>query len=179
MSNHTVTAPAPDEYAPYYRTYLDTLPDEELMPLLERQMHQVLDLLRVLTDEQAEYRYAEGKWSVKEVIGHMIDTERIFTYRALSFARGETADLPGYDQDAYALNARFTDRSRGSLSGEYEHQRRSGLFLFPSWDEEVQLRRGIADGMELSVRAIPWIIAGHERYHLGVIQERYLPMIRE
>lgn len=174
MSHHKIEIPRPDEYAPYYQTYLDTLPAGDLMEILEKQMHIILDLLLGMTDEQAEFRYAEGKWSVKEVIGHMIDTERIFATRALHFARGEAADLPGFDQDEYVAAGAFDARSRGSLSGEYEQLRKSHLFLFPTWDEDVQQRRGRADGKEMSVRAVPWIIAGHERYHLAVINERYL-----
>jgi hypothetical protein len=175
MSLHTITPPARDEYPPYFQTYLDTLPEGKLMGILEQQMQQVRDLLLAMNDEQAEFRYAEGKWSVKELIGHMIDTERIFSYRALCIARGERAALPGYDQDRYNEQAGFPERTRSSLSGEYEHLRKSNLFLFPSWDEGVQQLRGIADGSEVSVRALAWIIAGHERYHLGILNERYLP----
>ncbi len=174
MSYHSMTAPLPDEYAPYYQGYLDKVPEGRLMNILEEQMHIVLDLLLSMTDEQAEFRYAEGKWSIKEVIGHMIDTERIFATRALCFARGETTALPGYDENVYVDHADFAGRSRGSLSGEYEQLRKSHLFLFPTWNEEVQQRRGTADGKVMSVRAVPWIIAGHERHHLGVIHERYL-----
>ncbi len=175
MSYHSIIAPLPDEYAPYYQPYLDQVKEGTLMPMLEEQMHIVLDLLISMTDEQADFRYAEGKWSVREVIGHMIDTERIFATRALCFARGETTALPGYDQDTYIANADFAGRSRGSLSAEDGQLRKSHLFLFPSWSEDVQQRRGTADGNVMSVRAVPWIIAGHERHHLGVLQERYLP----
>jgi hypothetical protein len=175
MSSSRIAAPKTDEYAPYYQVYLDTLPEGDVLEMLEQQMHLLLDLLLGLTDEEADFRYAEGKWSIKEVIGHMIDTERIFASRVLSFARGETAALPGYDQDVYVRNGDFAGRSRGSLSGEYEGLRKSNLFLFPSFGEEVQQRRGVADGKEMSVRALPWIIAGHERHHFSVLNERYLP----
>lgn len=174
MSHHKIEIPRTDEYAPYYQNYLDTLPAGDIIDILEKQMLLVRDLLLGMTDEQAAFRYAEGKWSIKEVIGHMIDTERIFATRALHFARGEAADLPGFDQDAYVAAGDFDARSRGSLSGEYEDLRRSHLFLFSSWNEEVQQRRGRADGKEMSVRAVPWIIAGHERSHLAVLSERYL-----
>jgi len=175
MSNSRIAAPEPDEYAPYYQRYLDLLPEGDVLEILDKQMHLLLDLLLGLTDDEADFRYAEGKWSIKEVIGHMIDTERVFAFRALSFARGETAALPGYDENIYVDNADFAQRTRGSLSGEYEGLRKSNLFLYPSFGADVQLRRGIADGKEMSVRAIPWIMAGHERHHFSVLNERYLP----
>ncbi|MCB2203243.1 DinB family protein [bacterium] len=174
MSTQQYLFPNPDEYAPYYQAYLDTLQRGDLLDILQAQMKEVVDLLRGLTDEQAGYRYAEGKWSIREVIGHIVDTERIFATRALCFARGESADLPGYDQDLYVSEGYFDARSRDSLAGEYRQLRTSNLFLFETWGEDVQRRRGRADGKEMSVRAIPWMIAGHERHHLNVITSRYL-----
>ena len=173
MSTHTIAFPEADEYAPYYQAYLDTLPEGNVLDILEQQMQEVVTIIMESSDEQLDHRYAEGKWSVREVIGHCIDTERVFAYRGLAFARGETAALPGYDGKAYVEHAAFPLRSRESLAGEYEAQRLASLFLFETWDEAAQLRRGNADGKQLSARAIPWVIAGHERHHLSVIRERY------
>lgn len=177
MPFHRFSPPAKNEYASYYQKYIELLPEGDVFDILEQQMRLTLDLLLGMTDEQADFAYARGKWTIREVVGHMIDTERIFATRALCFARGETAPMPGYDQDAYVRSADFSSRSRSGLSGEYEHLRKSNLFLFSTWDPAVQMRRGMADGNEMSVRAIPFMIAGHERHHLNVITRHYLPRL--
>lgn len=177
MSRHSFAFPAPDEYAPYYGTYVRLLPEGDVLAILESQLQETLSLLRSLNEEQAAFTYAAGKWSVKEVIGHIIDTERVFAYRGLCFARGDNTPLPGFEQDDYVLGAEFNTRSAASLAGELEHLRHSNIFLFSTWSEAVQSRRGTANNNAITARAIPFILAGHERHHLNVLKERYLPVM--
>ncbi len=166
--------PSPDEYAPYYGRYIDLLPEGDLFDLLERQRDEMLALMNGLSEEEAGRRYAPGKWSLKEVFGHVIDTERIFAYRALCIGRGERRALPGYDQDAYVAGAHFDARPIEDFAEEYRAVRRATILLFRNLSEEELNRRGIANGVELSVRAAAYIIAGHERHHVRIIRERYL-----
>lgn len=175
MNNITIPRPSPDEYAPYYGTYVDLLPDVDILQLLAEQKEETLALLRGLGDEQAGFAYAAGKWSIKEVIGHIIDTERVFAYRGLCFARGDNTPLPGFEQDDYVLGGDFNARSRDNLVAEFEHLRMSNIYLFSTWSAAVQARRGVANNKSVTARAIPWILAGHERHHLNVLRERYLP----
>lgn len=166
--------PAPDEYAPYYKRYIDLLPEGDLLGLLEEQRDETLALMSGLSEEEASRRYAPGKWSLKEVLGHVIDTERIFAYRALCISRGERRALPGYDQDAYVAGASFDERAVEDLAEEYRAVRRATILLFRGLSEEALSRRGTANEAELSARAAAYIIAGHERHHLRIIRERYL-----
>jgi hypothetical protein len=175
MTRHRFTPPSSDEYAPYYDTYVRLLPGDDILDILESQLHETLLLLRGLSEEQAAFSYADGKWSVKEVIGHIIDTERVFAYRGLCFARGDSTPLPGFEQDDYVLGAEFNTRSVESLAGEFEHMRHSNIYMFSTWSEAVQLRRGTANGNSITARAIPFILAGHERHHLNILRDRYMP----
>ena len=119
-------------------------------------------------------RYAPGKWSLTEVIGHVVDTERVLATRAMLFARGDAKPLPGFDQDALIEGAMFDDRPLASLVDEFEHLRRANVALFGSWGEEAQARRGVASGCAFTVRALVTIVAGHALHHLDVVRERYL-----
>ena len=167
--------PVPGEYAAFYGTYLEHLADDErdVMSILRDQGLAVLEGLKRLTDVQADYRYDEGKWTVKEVIGHIIDTERLFAFRALWFARGETAAQPGMDENLWAANSNAGRRSRQALWKEHHVTRTNHLYLFRSFDDESIARRGIANGSEMSVNAVPWVLAGHELHHLKVLRDRY------
>ncbi|RZJ14169.1 MAG: DinB family protein [Acinetobacter sp.] len=124
--------------------------------------------------EKADYAYAPGKWTIKEMIGHIVDTERILTYRLLCIARGEKASLPGFEEDDYVANAHFKDRSLFSLAEEFTLMRKSHLFLINSLNEEELDRMGNANGKDISVRALAYILAGHIMHHIGVVKERYL-----
>lgn len=177
MTKHRFDRPSSDEYAPYYNTYVQLVPKGDVLAILETQLRETLALLRGLSDAQAAFSYADGKWSVKEVIGHIIDTERVFAYRGLCFARGDSTPLPGFEQDDYVLGAEFNARSVESMAGEFEHMRHSNIYLFSTWSEAVQLRRGTANGNAVTARAIPFILAGHERHHLNIIRDRYIPFI--
>lgn len=166
--------PPSDEYAPYYAGYIDLLPEGDLFDLLEQQRDETLALMDSLSAEEAGHRYAPDKWSLKEVFGHVIDSERIFAYRALCISRGERQALPGYDQDAYVAAASFDARAIEDLAEEYRAVRQATVLLFRSLSEEELRRRGTANEVELSARAAAYIIAGHERHHLRIIRERYL-----
>jgi hypothetical protein len=134
----------------------------------------VLDLLDGLTEEQAEYRYVPEKWSIKEMLGHLIDCERVFVYRAMSIARGEKQSLPGFDQDDYVKTGNFDQRSIESLRGEYETVRNASIAFFESLEPALWLETGLANEVNVSVRAIGYIVPGHEAHHLTVLRERYL-----
>lgn len=169
-----ISRPEPNEYHEFYETYVSKVARDGALERLETQIDETLSLLSGLDDERARHRYAPDKWSVKELLGHLIDTERVFAYRAMCIARGERASLPGMEQDDYVAGAGFDDRPLASLLEEYEHQRRSTLALFASLDEGALARVGVANDSKISVRALAFIIAGHEAHHLGVLRERYL-----
>ncbi|HEX6964640.1 MAG TPA: DinB family protein [Gemmatimonadaceae bacterium] len=166
--------PAADEHLPYYERYITTVPAGDVLATLESQLRETVVLLEGISEEQAAYRYAPGKWSVKEVIGHVSDTERVFSYRALCAARGETAALPSFEQDDYVAQANSDGRTMRSLLDELTAVRQSSLALFRSLDDTALARRVVASGAPVSARALAWIIAGHERHHLRILRERYL-----
>lgn len=171
----TVAIPRPDatEYAPNYSGYVSRVPEGDLIGLLETQRRETQSLLAGLTEAKALHRYAPGKWSVKEVIGHVADTERVFCYRAMRFARGDHTPLPGFDENLYAPAGRFDARPLSDLAAELDAVRRATVALLRSFDAEALARRGTANGKEVSVRALAYIIAGHERHHLAILRERY------
>lgn len=165
--------PAAGEYGSFYQSYIEKLGSGNIIEILGEQQEITSSLITSLDERQALYRYKEQKWTVKEVIGHLIDTERVFAYRALSISRNDTNELPGFDQDEYVEAASFNDRSLQNFRDEYAGQRRSTIALFSSFSKEILDRKGIANNYSLSVRAIPFIIAGHERHHLEILDNRY------
>ena len=162
------------EYAPYYAGYVAHVSEDDVLSAMEAQSGETQRLLASLDDTRAEHRYAEGKWSIKEVIGHLTDAERVFGYRAAAIARGDTTPLPGFDEDAYVRNAAFDDWRIGDLAEAYTVGRRSNIVLFRNLPEEAWARRGVANDAEVTVRAVAFIIVGHERHHLKVLRDRYL-----
>jgi uncharacterized damage-inducible protein DinB len=166
--------PDPSEFFEYYGHYVDLVPDGDVFVTLAAQMQQTLDVLAGVDPELANYRYAPEKWSVKEVIGHVIDAERVFGYRALHFARRDPAPLPSMEQEDWARASNAANRSIQSLAGEFELVRRSHIALFKSLDEESSTLRGTASGYEFTVRTFPYLMAGHEIHHRQVLLERYL-----
>jgi len=166
--------PAADEHAPYYARYIGHVPDGDIVRTLESQLPQTVALFSGLTDEQANFRYAPGKWSVKESLGHVIDGERVFSYRALVAARGDSVSLPGFEQDDYVVTGNSDARSLASLVAEFEAVRRSSIALFDSLSGEAWDRRVVASGNPVSARALAWIIAGHELHHRQILREKYL-----
>ncbi len=165
--------PEPTEHVPYYAKYIALVPNGDLLTLLDTQHHVTQSVLAPLTREQAKHRYAEGKWSVTEVVGHLADSERIFAYRALRFARGDATPLPGWDENAYTPAGRFDERSLGDVAAEFAAVRSATLALFRGLASDAHTRSGIANGAPISVRALAYIIAGHERHHVGLLHTRY------
>jgi hypothetical protein len=165
--------PGADESVAYYRGYINEVPDGDLIENLMRQSEEARGLLSGLSEEAASRRYAPGKWSVKEVLGHILDTERVMGYRLLRIARGDATPLAGFDQDAFAVAGRFDRRPLGALLAEYAAVRGATIALLRSLEEEDLAHRGTANGNPVSARALAWIISGHERHHLIVVRERY------
>ncbi len=172
----TATIPRPDatEYAPYYGTYVGKVPDGDLLELLERQRRETQNLLAGLSDTQALHRYAPGKWSIKEVVGHLMDSERVFCYRALRFARADEKPLQGFDDKAWVPAGSFDARPLADLAAELDAVRRATIALFGGFDAAALARKGTANNNEVTVRALAWIVAGHERHHVAILRERYL-----
>ncbi len=164
------------DWGQQYHHYIQLL-DDDLLLSLRKNREEVNRLLGNLTDEQAAYAYAPGKWSIKEVLGHIIDAERVMSYRAMCIARGEKQTLPGFDEDDYVAEAQFAHRSMRSLLDEFNHLRHANMCLFESFDETVLARRGIANGVEVSVLALCAVVAGHAIHHVNVLKEKYLPVI--
>ena len=165
--------PAENEYGSYYHTYVKKVGAGNIIDILINQRHQTYTLINSLTYEESAHRYQPGKWSVKEVFGHLLDTERIFAYRALRFSRGDENKLPGFDQDDYVQNANFDERSLQNLGNEYFALRNSNIHLFNSFSKEMLLRKGVASDTDFTTRSIPFIIAGHERHHLDILKTKY------
>jgi hypothetical protein len=166
--------PGPGEFASSFAGYVAHVPDGDVIATLSRELQRSETLLGRLPAAKADFRYAPGKWSLKEVLGHVIDAEWIFTYRALCFARGDKGPLPSMDQDQFMAGANFASLPLATLLAQFRHLRSASTLLFSSFGPEVLERRGVASGNEFSVRALPWIIAGHGMHHLGVIESRYL-----
>ena len=168
--------PRPDEseYLPYYGKYIGLVPDGDLLQTLRSQLDETLALVRSLPPEMGGHRYAPGKWTIREVLGHIIDTERIFAYRAMRIARGDQTPIEGFDENAYAAASDADARTLADLADELEHLRLGNLHFFRALTDEALARRGTANGAEVSARALAWILAGHELHHRGLLRERYL-----
>lgn len=163
-----------NEYAPFYSNYVELVSDGNLIEILAHQVEETVNLLQGISDDQAHFRYAPDKWNIKEVIGHMADTERIMGYRLLSIARGETVNLPGFNENEYVQNAAFDKQSVKDLIENLYGVRQSTIHLVKSLTSEDWLRRGIANNSEVSVRALIVIICGHELHHGNIIRARYI-----
>jgi hypothetical protein len=168
------TRPAASEFLPYYEKYISLVPAGDVLSALTAQRASTQALLRGLPASVATYRYAPGKWSVNEVVGHLIDSERIFAARALRFARNDPTPVPGFEQDDYVHNAAFDVYPLSELAAEFSTVRQSTLFLFGHMGEEAWTRNGIANNAQVSVRALAYIIAGHELHHREILRTRYL-----
>jgi hypothetical protein len=165
--------PISEEFDPFYEGYIQLVPEGDLLQLLSQQLKETTDLFRNVTDGQGEYRYAPGKWSLKEVLGHMTDTERVMSYRLLRIARGDRTPLAGFDENLFVSGAAFSLRSVQDLLEEFASVRQSTLHLLYGLTEEAWKRRGIANDQEISVLALAAILAGHELHHRKVLEERY------
>lgn len=170
-----IEKPQEGEYAPYTITYIGLLPDDGLvLKHLKDNLKATRDLILSLPEEKLTRRYAEGKWTIKEILVHLIDDERIYAYRALRFARNDKTELPGFEQDDYALESKANERRVKDILKEFATVRRSTISLFNNLDSKALTRAGVASGNVMSVRAAAYHIAGHELRHLNIIKERYL-----
>jgi hypothetical protein len=163
----------PMEHAPYYSLYINHVEHLAIEKAFEKDWAEIEKLFAILDEEKGLFSYGEGKWTVKEALLHCIDAERIFTYRALRFMRGDVTDLPGYDHDAYVPNSKANNRSSESLHNEWRGVRASTQSLFASADDADLLRVGIANENRTSVRALAYIITGHNCHHLEILKSRY------
>jgi hypothetical protein len=174
-----VAGPEPGEYAPYYERYISQIPDNDILSTLAAQRRQMVLLLSGRSEDDGNFRYAPDKWSAKQVIGHINDTERIFAYRALRIARCNRTPIEGFEQDDFARNGPFATRPISDLIEDYIAVRRATLSLLRYLDEAAWLRRGVANKNEVSVRALAYIIAGHELHHRRILEEKYFSSSRE
>lgn len=170
MSQFTI-----EEIPSFYHRYVNPLKNDDLMSVLEKTHQKTQHLLRDIEESNGDYRYGSGKWSVKEVICHMLDAERVFCFRALTFARNDKTELPGFDENTYAPEANAAARTVAALAKEASQLRTTTLDLFKSFSEEMLKREGIANTGNFTVRGIGYIIAGHELHHLTILQDRYFP----
>jgi uncharacterized damage-inducible protein DinB len=165
--------PKPDEYAAFYTNYINLVGNDSILDILDQQKENSYRFFSTLNKDKADHVYAEGKWTIKQVLGHIIDAERTFAYRILAFSRGQK-ELPGFDEDAYVANAAFNTCSLEDLANEFKDVRASNMYLFRSLSPQQLLATGIANGNKISVRGLLYITAGHELHHLNVIREKYL-----
>jgi DinB family protein len=169
-----ITRPEAGEHSAYYSRYVDRVPDGDIVSLLQEQVKDTVALLGGVSADRADFAYAPGKWTIKEVVGHIIDTERVMSYRALRFARNDSTDLASFDENSYVPNAKFGTRTLEDLVEELQAVRASTIHFAKHLDAEAVMRRGNASGQPVSVRALIYIIAGHERHHAALLRERYL-----
>jgi len=170
----SIHRPEPTEYDPYYDLYISLVKTDDMVGTLQKQAQQTRDLLSKVSAEKAEFRYAPGKWSVKEVLGHMNDTERIMSYRVLRIARGDQTPIEGYEQDDYVTGGKFGRRTMDDLLQEFQTIRNATIQLIRHLDEESAARRGTANNKQISARAVIYVIAGHELHHRRILEEKYL-----
>ena len=168
-----INRPQPDEYPPFAARYVHLVGNKPILKILEQLQQSTYNLFTNLSADKANYAYAEGKWTIKQVLGHMADSERVFAYRAFAFSR-EAIELPGFDQDVYMEKTTFNSRSLEDIANEFKTVRQSTLYLFRSLTEEQSTQKGIASGNPVSVRALAYITAGHEMHHIKILEERYL-----
>ena len=174
MTPSTIPRPKSDEHSPYYARYIDRVPDGDLVALLRDQLVDIVALLRDVPPDREDFAYGPGKWTVKEVVGHIIDVERVMGFRALWFARNDAAPLPGFDENTWVPEGGFGARTLADLVEELQIVRASTVYFATHLDSGVLARRGVANGQPVSVRALLYIIAGHERHHAALLRERYL-----
>jgi uncharacterized damage-inducible protein DinB len=169
------SAPDRTEAAAYYFTYIDQVPEGDIRALLEDQGRETLDLLAGISDAKSRHRYAPGKWSIREVVNHLCDCERLYVFRALWFARGFDSALPSFDQTVAAAGARADECSWDALVGEFRAVRAATVAFFRSLPPDAWARRGIASDSPFTVRALAYLAAGHVTHHARILRERYLP----
>lgn len=173
MTMFTIQRPAPGEYNEYYHKYIAGVPEGDLLELLQQQGGETVTLLRNIGEEKSTFAYAPGKWTIRELIGHVTDAERVFAYRALSFARGDKSPLPSFDENVWAQTSNATHRPLEDHIDDYIAVRAATLALFRGFTPPDFAREGTASGNRVTVRALAYIVAGHERHHVRILRERY------
>jgi DNA-directed RNA polymerase subunit K/omega len=168
-----IARPEPGEYNPYYERYISLVKGSDILGTLDAQRRETMLLLCGRDDADGEFRYAPDKWNAKEVMGHVCDTERIFAYRALRISRGDQTPIEGFEQDDYVRNGPFTQVAMEEIVEDYIAVRRATLTLLRNLDEAAWIRRGVANNNEVTVRALGYIIAGHELHHRRILEEKY------
>jgi len=174
MSTVTMRRPLSNEYAPYYETYVGGIPETDILSVMRAQRETTISFLENIPNDKIDFRYASGKWTLRQVVGHVVDMEWVFTVRALHFARAVPGPLPGVEQDDVMKVANFENLAWLGLIDQYAHLRAANVRFFEGLDEEAWGRMGVASANPVTPRALAYIIAGHERHHLGVIRSRYL-----
>lgn len=167
--------PEPSEYGEPFGVYVARIPETDILPVLRSQLAEVGELLDAISEERSTFRYAPGKWSIREVAGHLADSERIFSYRAMTFARGHAADLPGFDQDPYVVEGAFDRIPLKEIADEFHALRTANVLMLQHLRPDDWSRGGIANGYAMTVRAFAYVMAGHVRHHLDILKVRYLP----
>jgi hypothetical protein len=168
-----IARPQSGEYAPYYERYISLIEDNDILATLDRQRREMVLLLSGLSEEQGDFRYAPEKWSAKQVLGHVCDTERVFAYRALRISRGDATPMEGFEQDDYVKNGPFARHVIAEVIEDYIAVRRATISLLRSLEEAAWSRRGVANKNEVTVRALAYTIAGHEAHHRRILEEKY------
>ncbi|MBK7392322.1 MAG: DinB family protein [Chloracidobacterium sp.] len=166
--------PETHEFAPYYNTYISLIEDDTVLPVLEAQAGELRVMISGVPEEKGTFAYADGKWTIKELLSHLIDGERIFAYRILRISRGDKTPIEGFDQDDYIETSNANNRSFADLLDEFDHERRANLLLVKNLSDEASLRIGTASNNPVSVRALVYIMAGHVKHHLRILNDRYL-----
>jgi uncharacterized damage-inducible protein DinB len=173
MTSCAIPRPGADEHVAYYGKYIEKVPEGDLCRIMTDQLAATRALIASIPEARGTHRYAPGKWSIKEVLGHVCDSERIFSYRALRIARGDATPLPGFEQDDYVPTGKFDRRTLADLSEELAAVRQASLLLFSHLDAEALARRGTASGNPITPRALAYVIAGHERHHVEILKAKY------
>jgi uncharacterized damage-inducible protein DinB len=163
-----------EEFPVYMRSYVQLIPEGDIIQILNGQIVSTQEIFSAVTEKQAEYRYAEGKWTLSEVLGHLTDTERIMNYRILRIARGDKSPLMGFDENEYVQEASFNERTIADLLEDYQNVRRATISLLKGMPQKSLQNKGNANGFEVTVETIAYMIAGHELHHIKIIQEKYL-----
>ncbi len=169
-----IERPIESEYPEFYHTYIKLIPDGDVYEFLEKQKRLFIGLIDSIPEDKLLYRYEEGKWTIKQVVGHIIDTERIMAYRALAFSRGERQAIPGFNENDYVEKGAFNQKEITNLIDEYLKIREANLSMIKNFDEQMMVRKGNANDFWFSVRSLIFIIAGHAEHHMNVIKSRYL-----
>jgi len=166
--------PEKNEYAAYYETYVSLVEETDVVSVMENQLSEVQNLLAEISEEKSNYRYSEGKWSIKELLGHLIDGQRIFAYRALRVARADETPMEGFEQDGYIENGNYDNRTFADLIKEFSLLHQADVIFFKNLSGDAWLRVGTANDSAVSVRALAYIMVGHIRHHTNILRERYL-----